>query len=266
MNFFPDHTSGLLHRWLAVAVLMSVFLWRANAADAPAAAPAATPAEDKTAWHGDVALGLSVTQGNSKTLTTHGSATANKLLKSDEFRFNADFSYGLNNFGETNEERNAENFHGVADYKHLFTERFFGNLHLDAYHDDVADIQNREIFGPAVGYYFIKSEATRLSAEIGGSYEHLRQNGSDANFFTARAGERGEHEFGKVAKIWESLNYFPKVDDVEQYLLVAEVGAEATVTSRLLLRVVFQDNYNSRPAPDKVPNDLAIITSIAYKY
>jgi putative salt-induced outer membrane protein YdiY len=229
---------------------------------------AQTPADDtsKTAWHGDLALGLEVTQGNSKTLTSHGSATATKLLPADEFRFGVDGAYSLDNFGATNETRTAENVHGFADYKHLFTDRFFGNLHLDAYHDDVEDIQNREIIGPALGYFFIKTDATRLNAEVGASYEHLRQGGEDSDFFTLRLGEHAEHSFGKQAKVWEGINYYPKVDDFKQYLLSGEAGVEASLNNRLALRVVFQDNYNSNPAPGKVPNDIAIISSLVWKY
>ena len=227
---------------------------------------AAADDKTKTAWHGDVALGLSVTQGNSKTLTSHGSATATKLMPADEFRLGVEGAYGLDNFGATNETRNAENVHGFADYKHLFTDRFFGDLRVDALHDDIADIQNREIVGPALGYYFIKSDATRLSGVVGGGYEHLRQGGEDSSFFTLRIGERGEHSFGKQAKIWEEINYYPKVDDFTQYLLVSEAGGEAAINAHLSLRVVFQDSYNSTPAPGKVPNDLAIISSLVWRY
>ena len=80
------HTYGVL-AVVVTSVLLSI-AYAARADDAP-------PADDKTKWHGDVALGLSVTQGNSKTLTTHGSATATRLLPVDEFRLGVDGTYGL---------------------------------------------------------------------------------------------------------------------------------------------------------------------------
>ena len=262
MKYLSNDPGSIVRGWLLVAAIACGCLGRTSSATAQTAKTNDT----KTAWHGDVALGLSVTQGNSKTMTSHGSATAVKLLTDDEFRLGIDGTYSLDNFGATNETANAENLHGVADYKHLFTDRFYGNLHLDAYHDDVASIQNREIVGPAAGYYFIKTDATKLNGEVGGSYEHLRQSHSDANFATLRVGERAERALGKPAKWWESVNYYPKVDDFSQYLLVCETGVEAALNSRLMLRVVFQDNYNSKPASGKVPNDLAIISSLVWKY
>jgi putative salt-induced outer membrane protein YdiY len=50
------------------------------------------------------------------------------------------------------------------------------------------------------------------------------------------------------------------------YLLIAEVGTEAALNAHLSLRVVFDDTYNSKPALGKVPNDLALITSVVWKY
>ncbi len=68
------------------------------------------------------------------------------------------------------------------------------------------------------------------------------------------------------AKIWEAVDYVPKVDDFEQYLLTREAGAEAALNAHLTLRVVFQDTYNSKPAPGKVPSDLAIVSSLVWIY
>ncbi|HUJ11968.1 MAG TPA: DUF481 domain-containing protein [Verrucomicrobiae bacterium] len=239
----------------------------ARADDVPAVTP---PPADKYVvqdWHGSIALGLSVTKGNSKTLTANGALDIAKFWKSDELRFGADGQYGVNNFGEkSNEVVNAENFHGFADYKHLFTDRFFGDVRADAWHDDVADLQNREVVGPALGYYFIKTDASRLNGEVGGSYEHDREGGVDSNFYTLHVGERGEHTWGKQAKVWEEVNYLPKVDDFTVYLLISEVGAEAAINSQFSLRVVFQDRYNSTPAAGRLPNDLSILASLVYKF
>ena len=234
----------------------------------PASAPSAPADTDVVKdWNGSIALGLAVTQGNSKTLMSNGAFDVAKLWKTDEWRFGADGQYGVNNFGAKNDEViNAENIHGFADYKRLFTERLYGDARADAWHDDVADLQNREIIGPALGYYFIKTDASRLHGEVGGSYEHERQGGTDSNFFTLRIDERGEHDWGKQAKVWEEVTYLPKVDDFSTYLLVSEAGAEASMTAQFSLRVVFQDRYNSVPAPGRVPNDLSILASLVYKF
>ncbi len=240
-----------------------------NADDVPLVTASAAPADSDVVkdWHGSIALGLAVTQGNSKTLTANGAFDVEKLWKRDEWRSGADGQYGVNNFGaKSNEVINAENIHGFVDYKHLFTERLYGDARADAWHDDVADLQNREIIGPAIGYYFIKTDASRLSGEVGPSYEHERQGGTDSDFFNLRVSERGEHAWGKQAKVWEEVTYLPRIDDFSAYLLLSELGAEASMAAQFNLRVVFQDRYNSAPAPGRVPNDLSILASLVYKF
>jgi putative salt-induced outer membrane protein YdiY len=240
---------------------------KADSAPAVTPPPAAADSDVVKDWGGNVALGLAVTQGNSKTLTTSGALGIEKLWKTDEWRAGVDGQYGVNNFGtKSNEVINAENFHGFADYKHLFTERLYLDGRGDAWHDDVADLANREVVGPAVGYYFIKSDASRLNGEVGASYEHQRQGGEDASFFTLHVGERGEHVWGKQAKVWEEVDYYPKVDDFSAYLLISEAGAEASINTHLALRVVFQDRYNSRPSAGRLPNDFAVLASVVYKF
>ena len=251
------------------ALLTGAFTCRAD--DAPAATPPPADKDVVKDWNGSVALGLSMTKGNSKTLTANGAFDISKLWKSDEWHFGADGQYGINNFGaKTQEVVNANNIHGLVDYKHLFTERFFGDVRGDAWHDDVADLQNREIIGPALGYFFIKSGASRLSGDIGASFEHQRQgsgtNFNESSFITMHVGEHGEHNWGKQAKVWEDVQYLPKIDDFQTYLLISEAGVEAALNSQFSLRIVLQDRYNSVPAKGRVPNDLALLASLVYKF
>ena len=244
---------------IAVVVVASTLLARAASAADGAADP-------KTAWHGDFAAGLSITRGNSQNLTLNGSASATKLLPQDEYRLGINGAYGLSDWNKSTETVNAENIASFGDYKHLFGDRIFIDVRGDFLHDDVASVQNREIIGPALGYYFIKTDASRLSASAGGAYEHERINHDDENFFVVRFGERGERTWGKKVKIWEEVQLLPKVDDFANYLLISEAGVEVALTQHLALRVLGQDTYNSRPASGRYHNDLALITSIVWKY
>ena len=254
-----NYSSKTVGGIVAILIVTSAFLVRTVSAQAPA--------DDKMAWHGDFNAGLSLTRGNSQTLTLNGGASATKLLPSDEFRFGINGAYGLTDWNKAGEATSAENVAGFGDYKHLFSDRFFGDLRADLSHDDVASVQNREIIGPAVGYYFIKTDASRLSASAGGAYEHQRIDHQDENFFVVRFDERGERSWGKKVKVWEEIQYLPKVDDfVGNYLLISEAGIDVAMTSHLALRVMGQDTYNSRPAHHRYHNDLALTTSLVWKY
>ena len=217
-------------------------------------------------WNGSLALGASLAKGNSDTLMLSASADAAKLWKYDEIRLGVDGQYGLNDWGENTEVQTANNIHGFADYKHLFSEKFYGNVRADALHDEIADVKYRFIIGPAAGFYFIKSPETRLSGELGPSFITQKLGSVEKSYCTLRVTERFEHQFGKGAKIWEQVDYYPQVDDFDNYLIVAEVGAEAALNARLSLRIVLADKYDSKPAAGRDSNDLTLVASVVWKY
>src|SRR5437899_11285862 len=128
-------------RILSYSVIAFLVLSVSGRADeAPPATPPASFVDSDVVkdWSGNIALGLSVTQGNSKTLAANGAFAIEKLWKTDEWRAGVDGQYGVNNFStKSNEVINAENIHGFLDYKHLFNDRFYGNGRADFWHDYV---------------------------------------------------------------------------------------------------------------------------------
>ncbi len=189
-----------------------------------------------------------------------------KDWKQGEWRLGADGAYGLNNWGQKNEQESANNAHGFIDYKHLFTERFYGAADLDVLHDDVAKLRYRVTVGPAAGYFFIKSDVTRFRLEMGPSYINERLGKQNESYCTLRISERFQHEFHKTCKVWEQIDYMPQVDDWANYLVNSEAGTEVAINTRLALRVTLQDKYNSQPAAGSKNNDILLLTSIVWNF
>src|SRR5450755_1312776 len=200
----------------AFLVAASIIGWAqdARAGDAPT-----------TNWNGNVAFGLSLARGNANTFLLNASALAQRAWEQNELKFIADGQYGLNNWGQSNQTQSADSVHGFADYKRLFTERLYGDLNVDGTHDDLADLRYRLIVGPAIGYYFIKSDATRVNGEIGPSFIYEKLGSNTLSYVTMRVTERAEHAFNKGCKVWEQVDYLPQVDDFNNYLVNSEVGA-----------------------------------------
>lgn len=231
-----------------------------------ARAQSATPTNNAPVWHGDGAIGLSLARGNANTFLLAGSATAENVWDKNDLKLGADGQYGLNDWGQTNQTQSTEAIHGFVDFKRLLTERFYASARMDGFHDDVASLQYRLVVGPAIGYYFIKSDASKLNLEVGPSFVDERQGHENKSYVTLRVSERGEHSFGKTAKVWEQVAYLPQVDKFSNYLLNSEVGAEAALNTRFSLRVVADDNFNSEPASGKKENDILLISSLVYKF
>jgi putative salt-induced outer membrane protein YdiY len=216
----------------------------------------------KNPWEQSISLGLSVTDGNSDTLLFVGAYDAKRVWEHDEFRGMVTGSYG-----ETDSNTTTEAAEGLAQYKHLFSERLYGTAYIDLFHDGVADITYRLTLSPGVGYYFIKSDKTQLSGDIGPSYvvEKLEGQGTDS-YAGLRLAERFDRKLNDSAKVWQSLEWVPQIDDFGNYVLVFEVGVEAALNKTLSVRVVGIDRYDNQPAPGRENNDMSLISSLSYKF
>lgn len=210
--------------------------------------------------------GLTLTDGNSETMLGNASLVVEgekELLGS--VRAGAEFNYGEAQTNAGEKENNISNAKVYANARKTLTERAFAYLDAGLFHDDIAAISYRITAGPGGGMYLLKTDRLKLSAEGGPSYLVEKVDGSERDHFVLRVADRFEWQLSETAKCWQSAEYLPQVDDFGNYLLNAEVGAEAAMTSRIHLRVVLQDMYNSRPAEGKKKNDLTLIAGVGIK-
>jgi len=234
---------------------------------AAVAASAQTPAtttpepEKKPKWESSAGLGLTLTEGNSRTLQINGSIQTAKKWDRNEINLGADGTYG-----EDRGDKNAESLRGYGQYNRLFTDRTFGYLRLEALHDDIADIDYRISFSPGIGYYFIKNDRTYLRGEVGPGLIHEKVGGEEDTYMTLRLAERFEHKLNDRARIWQSLELLPQVDDWENFIINAEIGIESDITKSLSQRTYVQNTYDNEPAPGRRENDLKLVAAIVYKF
>jgi len=224
---------------------------------------AAVAAPKPPGWETSAAAGLTLTRGNSDTLLVTLSLDTKRKWEKDEA-----FAGISGGYGENDDIKNTEFVKGYAQYNHLFTERFYGGLRLDANYDGIADLDYRVTLSPLIGYYLIKEAKTSLSVEAGPSLVLEKYKGqSSDSYLGARFGEKFEHKLTDTTKIWQSLEYVPRVDRwAEKYIITAEVGIDTAITKKWSLRVVAQDIYDSEPASGNKNNDLRLIAGTAYKF
>jgi putative salt-induced outer membrane protein YdiY len=88
------------------------------------------------------------------------------------------------------------------------------------------------------------------------------------NYATLRGAEKFHYVLSEWARLWESAEILPEVDNFDNYILNVEVGVEADLNKRknLALRVVLDDTYNNIPAPGREKNDLKLVASLACKF
>jgi hypothetical protein len=222
----------------------------------------------KSKWESIATIGVTLTRGNSKTFLANASVGTKRTWSSDEALFGASAGYGQSTItvgGNKTDTTTDSYIKGYGQWNHLFTPRAYLGVRVTGDHDDIASLTYRATVGPLAGYYFIKQTNSSLAGEIGPSYVREKFFGQDVKDYLAlRIGERGEHKFDSGAKIWESLEWLPKVKDMQDYLVNAELGVSAPISKALSISLVLQDTYKSVPAIGKQQNDLKLIAGLSY--
>lgn len=241
----------------------------------------ALTAAETNKWDASIAAGATLTKGNSDTFMGNITFKATRKYTSrDEVLLGASGTYGTTKEEVTffdNQSPPREHKHDVTDtttanangfgqYNHLFTERLYGGVRLDLLHDAIADIKYRVTLSPLAGYYLIKETNTFLAVEAGPSLITEKVGDESDTYAALRLAERFEHKFSNKARVWQSIEILPQVDRFKNYIVNAEIGAEASLTENFSLRGVIQDTYDNEPAEDRKKNDIKLITSLVYKF
>jgi len=225
-------------------------------------------------WSTSLAAGLNLTRGNSETLAANGSVRSEAKTGKNGVILGAEVNYGeaeqTQADGTTETEKTVDNERAYAQYRRLLTDRAFASLNGEALMDDVAGINYRITVGPGAGYYFLKDDVNTLMAEAGPVYileedEDQAGNTTKDDRWALRAAERYDLKLSATAKFWEMAEYLPTFDDFDNYLVNAEAGVEAAMTTRVGLRLVGQYKYNSRPAEGREKGDSALIAAVTVK-
>ena len=244
----------------AVLVQIAAFCGLTQAQPAPSE-------EKKPSWESSAFAGLTLTRGNSETLLGNANLLTGKKWDHNELSLGADGTYGETKMpGATNSAKNAESIHAFGQYNRLFNERLYGLGRVDALHDAIADVEYRVTLSVGVGYYVIKTTNTVLSGEVGPGYVFEKLGSTDRSYATLRVGEKFTQKLSSHARLWQSAEFLPQVDDFDNYLVNAELGVEADINAHLSLSAFLQDTYKNQPAIGRKKNDLKLMAGIKYKF
>ena len=225
-----------------------------------ATAPTAADKAAVVAKENSIALGVTMTDGNSDTLL--GNISLLKLRTRDAYslRFGLDYAYG-----EDNSEKNTDNAKGIAEYRYGLSESAYVFSTLSALYDDIADIDYRVVLAAGPGYYLMKSDRVTLGVEAGPAFITEEVGDEQNDDLAFRVGERYDRVLSATAKCWQALEYLPIVDDFSDYLLNAEIGVEAAINASASIRLVLKNAYDSTPATDREKSDTTVIGALAYQ-
>lgn len=248
---------------LAAALGMVPLAFNAMAADGTAAE------EKQPKWESSAGVAIAVATGNTENLLATANVSTQRLGKKNEWRFGIAAGYGESRSGtdpDASMEKNTEFVRGHGQYDRLLTDLWYLTGRAEFLHDGIAKVDYRVPISVGAGYYFIKNEKIRLSADAGPGYVWERLDGVSDDYATLRVGQQFEWRISDGARLWERVDYTPELEDFGNYVLNAEVGVEARLTGALSMRVVAQNTYRSEPAPGRKENDFRLLAGLQYSF
>lgn len=220
-------------------------------------------------WSTSVAAGVNLSRGNTRTMLLNGKVMSEFRKDSNEASLGVEGNYGEAEVtaadGTKETQGNVENARGYADYRRLLNSHTYGYLNSEIRNDNIAAIDYRFIVGPGIGQYLIRGDSLNLSAEAGLAYITEKVAGIEDDKMALRVAQKYDVKIGPSAKAWESVECLPALDDFNDYLVTAEVGVEAAVNSRVNLRLLLQDKYDSTPGAGLKRNDVVVIGGLVVK-
>jgi putative salt-induced outer membrane protein YdiY len=213
---------------------------------------------------GSASFGLSLTQGNTDTLTVNATGDSIYDPKTKNLmKWNALFLRGRQN-GVLSVNRVAASFRD----EYTVSKHFFMFGQFDALHDTFKGVDYLYAPTGGVGYKAIDTKRATLDFDAGVGAVLEKDTGSDPNGSGAGTfGQKLVYQLTDAMTVKESLSSLLKENDLADWLYAFDVGVTAKINSRFSLSLDLLDTFKNRPVEGLThKHDLAVVTSIVAKY
>lgn len=224
-------------------------------------------------WSGLLDTGLSLTRGNSESLTYSLSGKAARVTDRDKISVYTTAIYNISTINGVS-STTAHAIRGGLRGDLNVREKLFVFGFTDFEYDQFQDLDLRNVIGGGLGYHAIKTKNTTFDVFAGGSY--------DADFFgaipatattpatpaiTRKAGEivLGETFNAKLnnrTTLSEQFSFYPNVSNTGSYRFQFDTTAATKLKNWLNWQITCSDRYLSDPLPAFKKNDLLLSTGV----
>ena len=225
-----------------------------------------TPKKVLNEWEKSLIFGFNLTQGNSETMLLGLGGKAHKEEGNEIMDFSFLYNYGEDSTNksdsDSDDDTTRNDLRAEGSYDQLISERTYFGVGSSFLYDEIADVDYRVSIDPSPGYFFLKDNTIKLSAEAGPSYIFEKQGEEENNYFAPRIANKFEWAITCTSKVFELTEMYFDVSDSKNILVSAEVGIEAAISTNLALVLSVREDYDNVPTLGRDKGDLAIMTSL----
>jgi putative salt-induced outer membrane protein len=224
-------------------------------------------------WSGLLDTGLSVTRGNSSTLSFTLAGKAVRQTDRDKISVYTTAVYASDDTTPPN-RTTAHAIQGGLRGDLNISDHVFVFGFTDNQYDEFQHLDLRNTLGGGAGYHVIKSENTTFDVFGGGDFqqEYFSPNPPDEPTSVTRKtgeivlGEEYDTKLSGRTTISETASFFPNISDTGQYRFQFNATSATKLKSWLAWQVTFSNIYISNPLPGLKGNDLLLSTGLRLSF
>jgi putative salt-induced outer membrane protein len=200
-------------------------------------------------WKGGVNLGFALARGNSATTNLTTGFTADRKTLNDEITMYETSLYTSND--QPGGGTTANSIVGGIKYDRNFTKLVFGFVSADFTHDELQDLNVRQIYSAGLGLHVINTPNTTFDVLAGGNYTRETYSAGatqvDRNLAGVTLGELFMHKFGKSTTVNEVFYFYPDLSNTGEYRFSLDAASVTKINSWLGWQMSVSDRYVTNP-------------------
>lgn len=220
-------------------------------------------------WKGNIVAGATFVRGNTKSDTASVTAEASRRSEIDRISFGAGYFTAKQRDNTTRESSTiADNWFARGQYDYFMTDKsyLYGNLRYEK--DRIAHLDRRISPGAGFGYQWIETDSRNFSTEAGLSWmsEKYTDPNETRTYMAGRLAYHLDQSFNDYVMAFHNVEYIPSFEYVDNFLVNADIGLRAKLTTNLALEAKAQMNYNSTPAEERDKKDMRYIVGLGWTF
>lgn len=205
-------------------------------------------------WNGSANVGFALARGNSDTTNLNTGLNLDRKTPNDEIKMYESSVYATNGLPGGGVTANA--ILGGVRYDHNITEKLFAFGAGDFTHDELQDLDIREIYTGGLGWHLIdKPNVTTFDVLGGLNYTRESYSGTairtgsstSRNLPGITVGEDFMHKFGAATTLTENAYFYPDLSDLSQYRFSLDASLATKINKWFGWQASLSDRYVTNP-------------------
>lgn len=223
----------------------------------------------KPAWTGSIVASFVETRGNTQSRTVAITADAHKRTEDARMLLGAGYYYAEQRALDTREKSTTDdNFFIEGKYDYFLTKKVYAYGTAHYFKDRMLFLERRITAGVGLGYQWMETDAWDVFTEAGltSVTEKYTDPEEKSEFLAARGAYHVLYKFSDKVEAFHNLEILPSLETASEFLVNADAGIRAKLTSQWFAEAKVQMLYDSEVPDQTEKMDTRYTVGLGWKF